>query len=792
MDELVFNLELKLDEANRKIDILLSNTEKKAKNSGDKAGRAFGKQFASIVGGIIAKISFDKIVNQSNKAIQAYRNLQSSNIVLRSAVDAINKTGLEQNSILQSTTASLEEKGRALGYSTSQLYEEVKATGGASKANFQLEKDIKLAEYALEDQTNAIEEQISALNANISALDKKSKQEVQAIRNAKGYGDLTDEQYSLQKELNDLEIQKLEATKAGDTFAALFAENLIKAKRVDLNLTDEKIKKIDLETKKVEESYKTQIDALKEQAAVFRQEISAQKNKFDLDIEPARRKLEELKDLASQNSGGGGTTKAFKPAILQEIEDAAKNPFEELSMSDVEKAVNTFYKDFNGVVGRSTVVQGFSDLLRAGVGDVEDISTVMKGFIDIASAGKTPFISMDAAVAQLTQQFRTQNAQLGESAGLTEEYLTPGTGIIARGLESLQSQGILIGKNARELTDEQKAMAAREGLVPIMAMSQDVFNEKLNSGALATEEFAARTRELQEAIGEGLAPVQVAFFEAITPLILILTQFAKDNPQIVVAFVLIAGAITSIIGAVLLLSPLVGSLVTLFAGKAGVGLGASILAMAGPIGWIVLALVGIGTALVILYQKSETFRDKINSSFEFVKNAVEGLKDNFWLNIGRIIGFFANLPVKLLFWVAQALWGIKQAVANFDWAGVWKAMIDYFNSDKFGEDLKKAFQAIRDLLQGFLEGLFKGTPFEGKINLFSKGGGSFKEGGYTGSGGENELAGVVHKNEAVLNPKQMAGLIHALSKLGNSTQTFQQNIYGGGSNVGFPVPYRIT
>lgn len=788
MEELLFNLELKLDEANRKIDSLLSTTEKKAKSSGDKAGRAFGSAFASVAGGIIAKISVDRIFDQSNKAIQSFRTLQSSNIVLRGAVNAVNKAGREQNSILQSTTATIEEKGRALGYSTDQLYEEEKATTGSSRANFQLEKDIKRAEYAIEDQTNAIENQITALNENIKALDKKSKQEIQTIRNAKGYNTLTDEQYTLEKELNDLEIQKLEALKIGDTFASIFADNLIKAKKVDLDLTEEKIRKIDLETQKVEESYKTQIDSLKEQALILRQEISEKKNKFDIDIEPARRKLEELKELSSQSTGGG-ISKTFKPAILKEIEEATKNPFKEIKLGDVEKAVDSFYKDVNGIVGRSTLVKSFSDLLRAGITDVGDISSVLKGFVDIASAGKSPFISMDTALSQLTEQFRTQNAQLGENAGLTEEYLTPGTGIIARGLETLQAQGQLIGKNARELTNEEKALASRVGLMPIMAMSQDIFNEKLEEGALASEEFSARTRELQEAVGKGLAPIQIAFFEAITPLIVALTQFVKDNPKIAGAFILIAGVITALASAILFLIPIVQGVITLFGAKAGVGLGATLLSLAGPIGWVILALAGITTALTVLYQESDVFRERINSAFKFVSEAVTGLQENFFLNFGKILGFFISLPIKIPFWIYQAIFAIANTIKDFNWSDVWVPMLIYFTSGQFIKDLNKIKQSLKDFFQGFLDGIFQGTPLEGKIKLSNVG---FKDGGYTGNGNPNEVAGFVHKNEIVMNPEQMAGLLHALSALGSINQTFNQNNYGGTSSIGFPVPYGIT
>ena len=61
--------------------------------------------------------------------------------------------------------------------------------------------------------------------------------------------------------------------------------------------------------------------------------------------------------------------------------------------------------------------------------------------------------------------------------------------------------------------------------------------------------------------------------------------------------------------------------------------GAVITALTGPIGWITLGIVALGTAFVIAYKKSETFRNIVNA-------ALNGVKQTF-INIGNIVkGFF--------------------------------------------------------------------------------------------------------------------------------------------------------
>ncbi|WP_204981714.1 peptidoglycan DD-metalloendopeptidase family protein [Mammaliicoccus sciuri] len=61
--------------------------------------------------------------------------------------------------------------------------------------------------------------------------------------------------------------------------------------------------------------------------------------------------------------------------------------------------------------------------------------------------------------------------------------------------------------------------------------------------------------------------------------------------------------------------------------------GAVMTALTGPIGWITLGIVALGTAFVIAYKKSETFRNIVNA-------ALNGVKQTF-INIGNVVkGFF--------------------------------------------------------------------------------------------------------------------------------------------------------
>lgn len=62
-------------------------------------------------------------------------------------------------------------------------------------------------------------------------------------------------------------------------------------------------------------------------------------------------------------------------------------------------------------------------------------------------------------------------------------------------------------------------------------------------------------------------------------------------------------------------------------------LGAALSLISGPVGWITLGVIALGTAFVVAYKKSETFRNVVNAALNGVKNT--------FITIGNIIkGFF--------------------------------------------------------------------------------------------------------------------------------------------------------
>lgn len=156
-------------------------------------------------------------------------------------------------------------------------------------------------------------------------------------------------------------------------------------------------------------------------------------------------------------------------------------------------------------------------------------------------------------------------------------------------------------------------------------------------------------------IGDTVAPIVIKLADTLTALFKRLQNTSNITKIAITAFTLLAAAIPPILisGGLLLtlLTNMAKSMMFLNGLTSGGGIlaglkaafssilspitqvvtkipliGTALSALSGPIGWITLAIVGIGTALVVAYKKSETFRNVVNG----VVNAVVSAFKTMW------------------------------------------------------------------------------------------------------------------------------------------------------------------
>ena len=785
-NELVYDVVLDTKKAVSEIKGMLDQTKSEAAKSGKEAGQAFGKSMKNAITTVVSGLSFAFLSRQIGGLMNQFLGFSNANLQLAGAVKSANSREVERNRVLNDSTASIEKKALAIGIDTADLYENTKATQTNQGA-------IKNLSAAIRKQENAYEDLRRSKDRDIQATEKKRDLEIDAIRRARGFSALSEEEQKQEREISDLEIQRQEARLAGDFNLAAQLQNQISIRKVEKSITDEKLKQIDAQTDKVEDLYKVQIVAL-------RTEMEASKNKFDIDIEPAKRKLESLRETSISVGGG----QVLKKGIKEQIDAAAKEAPKVLKATNFTALRDELFKKYEGIVPRESITAAMSDMVKAGLTDTKMIGDSVDRFVDIASSGKSPFIDMGSALSQLGQQFRSEQAALGETAGLTEEYISD---LLPRGLALLQSEGKLRGKNVDNLTQQERALAKHVGMMDMTVDREGNFQDKLESGLLIIDKNKAKVKEMSLAISQFLGPTLLDAVARLEPLLDMIIKFVEENPKFVSDLILIAAAVAGVatglgilIGIIGGISSVVGGAISGIAGIATIfnvagaaagglaGAGATLKALfvvlTGPIGLVIGAVALLTAGLIWAYQNVEWFRDMINTAFDFVVEKVMWAKDNWQDALGMMIGFFVSLPVKLPIFVLEAVRKIVAVIREVNWGDVFKGI---------GDGIKGAFNAAIEWVKNinfaklgngfvkFIKGLLRGVaagipgsdaiinPLLDKLPTFATGG-AFNVGGRDGTD-KNLVQFMATKGERVIvqTPAQQNAEDNSQTNSGNTT-----------------------
>jgi len=774
-EELIFDLVLETKQAVADIKGMLAKTNGEASKSGKSSGNAFGSSMKNAINTVIGTISFAMIANQVKNLFGLFTSFSNSNLQLAGAVKAANSAEVTRSATLNDSTKSIEQKAMAIGIDTSEIYENTKASKSNEGAISSLEKQITKKERALEDETKALQK-------NVSAIESKRDLEIARLKSQAGFNTLSEEEQGLEKEITTLELQRFQAIKAGDANTLNSLNAILAVKKLDQDIAQKKLDLIDQEADKIEDLYKVQLQQL-------RVDMQASKNRFDIDIEPAKRKLEDLKESSVSVAGGS----RIKKSVLDAVEAAAKEVPKVLKESDFTDLREALFKKYEGIIPRQSLTASIADLVKGGLKDIDQVGSTIDRFVDIAAAGKAPLVSMGSAVEQLGEQFRSERGALGETAGLTEEYITD---LLPRGLALLQAEGQLRGKNVDTLNDEERALAKRAGLLNATAGRQGIFNDKLEDGALSADQVRAEFEKMALVLALTLGPVLVDILQDLLPLAKQLTQFVADNPELVLQ---ILGLATAFIGVATAVSGLLAFWG--FIAPAFTGLKVVMLALTGPIGLVILAIAAITAGLIWAYQNVEWFREAVDTTFKKVVDYVMWAKDNWLEALGQMIGFFITMPARVGSLVAATITNIQNLIRNTDWAKVFQHIGDGFGivmnglgkiiGNFFSEENKRRFgNGFSDFIKGLLRGVANGipgadavvNPIIDRLPRFAKGGSFMVDG--QGGVDKNLIQFMATKREKVIiqTPAQQAND----SSQTNSGNTINQYYYGSGQSFDYP------
>lgn len=396
-------------------------------------------------------------------------------------------------------------------------------------------------------------------------------------------------------------------------------------------------------------------------------------------------------------------------------------------------------------------------ILQGIFGDDAETLQALNTMIEKGKAGYEEFAKKMEAQASLNQRV---NDQLGTLTNLWDAASGTFTNFLAKMGESI----------APELKELTKWIG-------------DI-NEKLSNWAAKNPETANTIMKIAAAIGiflTAITGIGAAISAVLVPIALAKFSFFS----LFGVFSGGGGAISTIIGWIGRLGMALGG----FAAKAAVFL------VTNPFGWAILAV----TAIVLLWRNWETVKAALISGWNWINNVFSqnpilnfvfpfiGIARLIVNNWGVIKTFFANLWASI-----SATWNsgvsyISSLVSNIKarvLAG-FASMANYIRSMPLVQYISSKFNSIlgylqglgsrflaagRNLIQQIINGVTSklaylrekfssiGSMISGGIAKVGKvfDGKGYSTGGYTGAGGVNEAAGIVHKGEVVFSQRDVA------------------------------------
>lgn len=393
--------------------------------------------------------------------------------------------------------------------------------------------------------------------------------------------------------------------------------------------------------------------------------------------------------------------------------------------------------------------------VASGVGlTFEDTATALATFAQNGLKGSDAGTSLKTMLLNLSPSTKEATEQMAELGLLTEKgtsafYNADGS------IKSLAEISELLKTKLAELTDEQRQMALKtmfgtdairaanilykEGADGITTMAEamnkissaDVAATKLDNVKGRIEILKGTMETAAISIGNVLLPVidnVVASIQKMTD------WFNNLSPQVVemIAKVLLGataftglatafGVVLMLVGGVI---SSVGTIATAFAGLSGAiaAAGGAMAILTGPIGLTVAAIVGLGAALIALWNNSETFRTSVTNIFNSIKDvAVQafGVVASFiGEKIAQIKGFWDSNGTQFLAAVENVFNGIK-AVIEF----VMPAVL--FIVEMVWTAIKQVIDGALNVIMGLMKvfsGLFTGDfskMWEGIKQIFS-------------------------------------------------------------------------
>lgn len=148
----------------------------------------------------------------------------------------------------------------------------------------------------------------------------------------------------------------------------------------------------------------------------------------------------------------------------------------------------------DGILPITSSAKGLQNLMAGGLG-LDQASDLIQTFMDRAAFGRSRSIEFGTAIENLTQAFRTEQSQLSDASGMTENYS-----------QILEVGANQMGKNVESLTAAERAQAKFLGIQQLSAAQAGNYAQYLETDAAAQDHYNYQIEQTQRLLGAAIQP----------------------------------------------------------------------------------------------------------------------------------------------------------------------------------------------------------------------------------------------------------------------------------------------
>lgn len=275
------------------------------------------------------------------------------------------------------------------------------------------------------------------------------------------------------------------------------------------------------------------------------------------------------------------------PKVIMRQSDAIKANAEE-----IQKRTKFAYEDALAASTQLAAQDGVNAAIKAGVTDAKSLQTVA---LDLATVMKVDAAGGAKLLGKALAAPEKASAVLRKAGiNLTAAQQDQIKAWVKSG-DTAKAQGFILDQLKKKT--EGAADAAGNTMAGKVERAQNAFGE------------------MQESLAAGLIPV----LGTLTDVGLKVSGWLQDNPGKVKVAVVVLGGLAVVIGVV---SAAIKAWTAITKIATGVQAAFNFVMSANPIALVTIAIVAVGAALVVAYQKSETFRKVVDAAFTGLKTVV--------------------------------------------------------------------------------------------------------------------------------------------------------------------------